>query len=450
MNTLRLLLAEIGYRKVNFALALLAVTVAVALFVAGPLLVDAHSRQTQAELSALETRVSESARRLAEAEQQSAAELAALEDQTRMVMRDLGFNLMLVHRDTDVVQFLANKLPTIDMPQEYVHRLAKDPRLTLVTHLVGTLRARVPFEGREVYVSGYLPEVPQSHMKHETPMGYKVDPGTVILGYQLGKGRRPGETIRVRDKDFRLVETLPEQGTEEDSTISMNLNDAQTLLDKPDQVNLILALECKCTEGMLPEIRKQIGRTLPEVQALRDTSKAVARSRQRALVNEKHRQIVAQQKEALAERQRTMEETAARRLKVQGLMEALVSVVTPLVLLVSGVWVGLLAMANVRERRYEIGLLRALGKGSLMIGSLFLGKAALLGLLGGGLGFALGTAVAAGLGPRFLELAAPEVAIRHDMLLAALLGAPLVAAIASYLPTLWALLQDPATALREQ
>jgi putative ABC transport system permease protein len=365
-------------------------------------------------------------------------------------MRDLGFNLVMVHRETDIVQYLASKLPTIDMPQDYVQQLARDKRITLVTHLVGALRAKTSWEGREVQVVGYLPEAPQSHMKHETPMGYAVSPGTALLGYQLGKGHKPGQAIKLQEKSFRIAEILPEQGTEEDTLIAVNLADAQSLLNKPGKINLILALECRCTENALPQIRKQLGMVLPETQVLRDTSKATARSRQRALVGEKHKSIIERQKALLAERKQALAETATRRERIQGLMETLLGVVTPLVILASALWVGLLMLANVRERRSEIGILRALGKTSASIATLFLGKAVLLGLLGGAIGLALGAAVAAVASAPGPEAAWSSVSLRPEMLLAALLGAPLVAAIASYLPTLAALGQDPATALREQ
>lgn len=450
MNAIQLLLAEIGYRKLNFALAFMAIAVAVTLFVAGPVLLEHYSRQTQAELQTLETRVAESQQRVAQAEHESAEELAKMEDETRKLMRALGFNLMLVHRDTDVVPFLANRLPTIDMPQDYVQRLAKDKRLSLVTHLVGVLRAKIAWEGRDVQLAGYLPEIPQSHMRHESPMGYDVQPGTALLGYQLGKQREVGQTIQVLGKPLRIAQILPEQGTDEDATIAVHLSDAQALLAKPAKINMILALECKCTENALPQIRKQLEGVLPETQVLRDTSKAVARAKQRELVAEKHQQIVARQKEVLEERKQALAETAARRKNVQQLMAMLVEAITPLVVLTMAVWVGLLALANVRERRTEIGLLRAIGKSSGFIAVLFLGKAIALGLLGAAVGFALGSGLAYGLAARAMHLSAADVGLRYDLLLGALLGAPLVSAIASYLPTLSAIVQDPAVVLTEQ
>jgi putative ABC transport system permease protein len=137
------------------------------------------------------------------------------------------------------------------------------------------------------------------------------------------------------------------------------------------------------------------------------------------------------------------------RTKVQGTLETLAAVMTPIVVLASAIWVGLLALANVRERRTEIGLLRALGKRSRTIASLFLGKAVLLGLLGAAVGATLGVWTARLLGVNVLGVTADYFSVQYGVLLAALLGAPLLSALASYLPTLSALMQDPAVVLRE-
>jgi putative ABC transport system permease protein len=112
------------------------------------------------------------------------------------------------------------------------------------------------------------------------------------------------------------------------------------------------------------------------------------------------------------------------------------------------VFVGLLAWLNVRERRPEIGLLRALGKGTAGIAGLFLGKAALLGLLGGALGAAVGFAAALVAGAS-MEIPAPLLTAQPLILAATILGAPLVAALASYPPTLVAVSQDPSVVLMD-
>jgi len=61
--------------------------------------------------------------------------------------------------------------------------------------------------------------------------------------------------VQVQGRPFRVAKTLPELGSEVDSTIVMHLSDAQEILKKPDKVNEILALDCRCAEADLPKIR---------------------------------------------------------------------------------------------------------------------------------------------------------------------------------------------------
>lgn len=409
MSTLKLLLAEIRYRKLNFVLSLSAVTVAVMLFVAGPALVEGYGEQSEHEL-------------------------AQLEDQTRKLMRDMGFNLMIVHSDTDMTDFWAEDFAAKDMPQEYVDRLARDSRLTLVTHLVATLQEKIEWQNRKVLLVGYMPEVPQPHKpatafakrwgQKKTPMGYDIAQGTVVLGYELGVGKKPGDPIDVLGKRFQIEKVLAEKGSKEDITLAMHLTDAQKLLGKPGRINQILALGCQCAGARLPKVRKQLADVLPDTRITEFRTIALARAEQREAVKQS-------------------------RQKVQGTLETLAAVMTPVVVLASAVWVGLLALANIRQRRTEIGLLRALGKRSSTIAALFLGKAVLLGFLGAAVGIVLGVWIAQLLGVKALGVASDYFSVQYGVILAALVGAPLLSALASYLPTLSALVQDPAVVLRE-
>jgi len=421
MNTIKMLLAEIRYRKLNFLLSLFAVTVAVTLFVAGPVLVDGYGHQTQLLVS--------------ESREKTAAELNRLEDQTRKLMRDMGFNLMIVHRDTNMSDFWAEDFVTHDMPQEYVDHLAADQRLTMVTHLVATLQEKITWGNRKVLLVGYLPEATQSHMRKKKPMGYNVALGTAILGCELAVGRDLDQTINVLGRELRIARILPEKGSKEDITIAVHLEDAQAMLKRPGKVNQIMALGCRCAGANLAGIRKQLAEILPQTRVTEFQSIALARAEERSLVAAKQKRILA--------------DTEASRLEIQETLEALAGVITPVVVLASAIWVGLLALANVRERRTEIGLLRALGKGSGTIACLLLGKAVLLGVFGAGIGFFLGGWTAQLLGTRILEVSPDQFTVHFEMLLAALFGAPLLSALASYLPTLSALVQDPAVVLQD-
>src|SRR5205085_1385632 len=137
------------------------------------------------------------------------------------------------------------------------------------------------------------------------------------------------------------------------------------------------------------------------------------------------------------------------RARLRNQREALAALLVPSVLVGCAVWIGLLALANVRERGGEIGIFRALGLSSRQILCLFLGKALLTGLAGALLGYFAG-AVSASLGHEALTRAeALQFFADPRLLLPVLLGAPLLAGLASSLPAPLATQQDPAVRLRE-
>ena len=423
MSVYHLLLTEIRFRLLNFALGLVAVVAAATLFVAGPTLIRGYARESAGELQRMQE----------EADQ----EIANVEKRTRRIMRDLGFNLRIIHRNTDLTQLYQNFV-AFDMPQEYVQRLADSPEITKIVHLVASLKQMIDHNGRPRLLAGFAPEATQSHIEKKSPMGFQIKRGTVFLGHEAGKGYEVDQQIEVLDKTFQVAQILPQGGTrDKDIAIAMHLADAQELLGKPGRITEIVALGCKCkTLNRIDEIRQQLEFVLPEAQVVELGTKALARDDQRKLVEKYHQQA--------------MGEYAAGREKISKLMSTAITITTPLVVLVCAVWVGLLTWSNVRERRSEIGILRALGKGTGNIASLFMGKAILMGLVGGAVGCGLGYAIA-----RWFAVAALDVSVANftpalDVLLSTLLGAPLVAAMATYLPTLAAIRQDPAIVLMDQ
>jgi putative ABC transport system permease protein len=96
----------------------------------------------------------------------------------------------------------------------------------------------------------------------------------------------------------------------------------------------------------------------------------------------------------------------------------------------------------------EIGLWRALGTGSSRIAALFLGKAVVLGGVGGILGYAVGTLVALHWGAALFPVTAASLKSDPSLMLPALGLTPLFAAAASFLPAMMAVAQDPAETLR--
>lgn len=148
-----------------------------------------------------------------------------------------------------------------------------------------------------------------------------------------------------------------------------------------------------------------------------------------------------------------LEEEKKLRSHIRGVREHFASILVVLVMVACGVWVGFLALSNVRERRSEIGMLRAIGFQSGQILFLFLSKAIVIGFVGGVLGFVAGLFV--GIFVDFtLEQAATEMVTAQVLFDPALLVLTLVlatflSAVASWIPSMAAAQQDPAEILRE-
>ena len=466
MTTFRLLQRELSYRKVNVLLTVLALTAAATLFVAGPTLLEGYRRESQRQLEAMRDETAaalaqmqqETDRELEKLQTKADGDLAELENRTRRIMRDLGFNLRIVHRDTDLTKLYA-QFVSLDMPEEYVTRLAESPEVTKIAHLVATLRQMIEVEGQSRLVVGFAPEATQSHAEKKPPMGFQIERGKVYLGAIAGEGYVVGDSYTVKGQTFTIARILPPHGTaEEDIAVCLHLQDAQQLLERPGRITEILALGCKCkTANRVEEIMAQLELVLPEARVLEHRLQAVAREDQRKLVETHHAQImddyranrgriVDQERQT---RERIIDKEREHRAAMTLLLARVNSVGTPLVVLVCAIWVGMLAWTNVRERRSEIGLLRALGKRTLGIATLFLGKAMLLGGVSGLVGCLLGAGLAAWLATGVLRVASADFTPSLFVVLCTLFGTPLVAIMASYLPTLAAVNQDPAVVLLE-
>jgi putative ABC transport system permease protein len=126
-------------------------------------------------------------------------------------------------------------------------------------------------------------------------------------------------------------------------------------------------------------------------------------------------------------------------------VRALLGLVTAASLLAAALAVGASSAASVIERRSEIGLMKALGAASGMVGLLLVAEQLLLALVGGGLGYALGVLLARVLG-RTVFGVAPEPSFLVLAVVLALAAA--VTLLGSALPLRRAARYEPAPILR--
>jgi putative ABC transport system permease protein len=445
--TWKLLSAEIGHRKLGFFLSLLAVALAATLFVGGPLVLSGYAENSGSKLEKME---SDTQADIAQMEADAATDLKDLDKRTKKIMRDLGFNVRILHQNTDMSNYtlIAEAEP---MPEAYVYKLAESPAVDKIVHLVPSLKKMVTWEEKPRLIVGFAPEITQSHVEKKKPMGFNIQPGTVILGSVVAEGRNVGDFIDLLGKQFEVIKILPPGGSVEGATpdqdvmIAMHLKDAQSVLGMPDQITEILALGCKCeTLNRVEEVMAQLELVLPGTKVIEHRLNAIAREDQRNLVERHHAARISKQKEQGAALIAKEQEHRADVLATSNLV---LTAVMLMLLVICSVWIGLLAWLNVRERREEIGLLRALGKTSFVIASLFLTRALIVGLFGGILGSFAGLALGWSLSESLFGSGVSKMPL--DLILYAVIGGPIVAALASYLPALKAITQDPAIVLAD-
>ncbi len=381
---LKLIYKEIIHRKLNFFLALLAVTFAVAFFVSFFTANEASKRETI------------------------------------RLTRDMGFNLRIIPKGTDMNTFWTKGYSDYFMPEEYVNRFWKFKNFSFA-HLTATLYKKITWHGEDVILTGIAPEIEPSGKK-KTPMIFSIKPGTVYLGYEVANDRQihQGDTIKIHNKSFTVAKTLSETGSMDDIKIYGFLPEFQALLNLNGKINEIMALDCLCSYNpaeqgsQLQMIRRQLSQVLPESKVIINTTIANAREKQRHM------------------------------------LEKYFAVITIFLIIVIAIWIGVLAMMNARERQFETGILRAIGHSGFRIAELFIGKAMIIGIISAVLGYVIGTLLALELGPGIFKITANTIKPIYSLLVWSVVIAPVFSSIASLLPIMVAILKDPAITLKKE
>jgi len=461
-----LLWREIAHRKLNFAIGLLAVAVAAAGSVGVVTLLRAYQAQTAVQLQQQQVQLQEQiesfnaehAARMEKSKKTHREAVAKLDNEIRKITKDLGFNIFILPAEQNLAEFYEADFAAKTMPEEYVQKLAQKRDLFTIRHLRPALVQKVdwPERNRSLLLMGVADVVPQAHLDPQKALGDSVPPGTIFVGQMLAKElslKDQGE-VTLRGQKFRVGKIYPQQGNKDDITAWINLKSMQEMLGMTGQINMIQGLECNCaTIDRLAEIQKDISSVLGDkVQVIEIATEAIARAKARTEVETQGKaRLAAIHQQANNERLKIRADGAATIARIRddasatlGRLQALSAIVLPLMIVVACVMVGLLALINVRERRVEIGILRALGTRSKQIFTLFVARSALVGLAGAAVGYALGVlAVAAWAGAGNAPLWVPE------MLLGLVVVGPILAVLAGWLPAMWAANEDPAVVLRD-
>lgn len=427
MKLVTLIRKELFFRRRRSLAALSAVTVASVTLTAALTLLDLHDRAARNLLVQRELETKEAG--------------AVLRDEMRKATLKLSFNLLILPEGVDLKQWYIDQESDLTFPEDYGDRLVNSGIVT-VQHVLPMIQKRIiwPETGRTVILIGTKGETVAAFANPRKPLIQPVPPGTIVLGYELHRSLdlKEGQTVKLMGREFTVHRLHEERGSKDDITAWIYLDDAQQLLGMEGKISSLLALECLCAggEGAIDMIRPQVRAILPGTQVVEMGTKVLARAEARIQANEE----TWRQLEAEKEKQAGL---AAQR-------QRLAAMLVPVILLLCGGWICLLAVNDARDRRGEIGMLRTIGIRIQGLLGLFLGKAVLIGLAGGVAGYVLAMLLCSALAPGIDGLAGGGAIWSLNRLLMALGGAVFLMVIASWIPALIAAQADPADVLREE
>lgn len=348
----------------------------------------------------------------------------------------LGANVLVLPQGATVDDYHTADIDAPTFPEEYVERMVTSSLLG-VENISPKLTRRLKVDGTPIVLTGILPDSEVASKPTWALEGLGGAPVEHVCGGQLGEhadprlqrkvveqlgedecilgseaatrlSKKEGDQVTVEGQKLAVARILPSTGTVDDDRVFMHLHAMQTLLGIGSQVSAIEVMGCceQISEGLLSKLRN----VLPDTRVT-----GIA-------------QIVSTQVET------------------NKLMDKLSWGILLIVLIVGGLSIGNYMWANVEQRRREIGILRMLGARRSRIMGLLLMKAVVLGLLGGVLGYGLGTAVVTLLGPDTLGL---TVRALPSWLGISILLAVGVSILGSLLPAWMASHLDPCANMQE-
>lgn len=348
----------------------------------------------------------------------------ASENETRKIMREQGLNLYIFPKGTNLIDFYSvNNTETF--PESYIDTLAESKTFNAVRHLTGILQLRHP-EWRDpngsvhqIILFGYKDEATQIYLPAQQTMGFDVPEGSVNLGSLVSRNIKEGDPFVIRgidgkDHTFKVNKRLTEGRGLLDQGVSFNLKDLQEVTGMQGKINKIEALGCVCYDGRIYNARKQVQEIFPELEVTEISSIADARENQRLMMNKYGAFII------------------------------------PFVIISALLITALLFYQNINARRSEIGLLKAIGRGTNNIIRIIIFKAFIIGLAGGIIGFFLGSWLAEYFGKEIFRFTAHSIKPVWSLLYYCIIAFPLLWMLSSYIPAIIAAGIDAAKTLNEE
>ncbi|MCT4643763.1 MAG: FtsX-like permease family protein, partial [Carboxylicivirga sp.] len=337
---------------------------------------------------------------------------------TRRLTRDMGFNLKIIPAKTDMNKFWVDGYSNLTMDADHVDKLV-DEKAIYYAHLTATLHKQIVWNELDVILTGVSADEKEPKGSKKSKMIFAIAPQQVYVGYELASalGINVGDDVDVLGQLFKVEKVLAEVGSQDDIRLYFDLPTLQKLLKMEGRINEIMALNCMCStkdDDPLEALRTQLNKVLPGTKVIMNRTIAVARERQRKMV------------------------------------DAYFAWILPIVIIICALWVGAMTLFNTNHRYHEIGTMRAIGLTSSRIMLLFFQRSILAGLVGAIIGFGLGSFLALQYGPDIFKVTAKAIKPLYDLLWWSLLVAPVFSMLAALLPIVHATGLQPANVLKEE
>ncbi len=401
----------------SFVLTVLAVAAAVAVYSGGRIILNNIDNRAETALQIHE--------------QYKQNNLDKMKNQVEESMEKLGFNIIILPENQDLGDYHSEDYAKETMPEDYALKLTKADLLT-VKSLIARLKASVKWSEKKWTVILLGEAVPRMSVSDKPGRGYSLislrPESSARIGSEIARGLsiQPGSEIYFNGTKLLVDEVLPEKGTSDDVTLFVGLETAQKLLNKTGLINEITAEQCRTSLNKLDNIRNEIRSVLPGVKVIETGTTVLAQYN--ALKNTEEK-ISSEKKEELQMLQ-TLRVKNSRKTDLLSLLS----------LCVCGVLLLILSVRNVRQRREEVGVFRAMGCSTGQVLSVLLARPLLAGVTGGALGVLAGGGYAA--------LRGLHRIITMNTVLVSLAAAAGVALIAGMIPVLIEIFRDPTAVLK--
>jgi putative ABC transport system permease protein len=260
--------------------------------------------------------------------------------------------------------------------------LQRDGSPTENITLLGTYFAKQISFGKEQFATGVKSTFPWWKVAGQWPGDRSQD---TLVGERLAAriSAKMGDEITVAGRQLQVSGILSTGASEDDEIVSP-LALAQEILGKPGAVRRVfVSALTKPEDALARRDPKSMSGAVYDRWYCSPYPQSIAFQLQEAIPHSHAEQIrqVAQNEGAVLTR-----------------IEGLIFLVTLAALFASALAVSAAMATAIFERRAEIGLMKALGAGRAAVASIFFAEAALLALIGGGIGFVGGTLLARQIG----------------------------------------------------